>query len=167
MAINFPSTPAVGQEFTSDGSTFIWNGSVWIMKGVAVIFASEAEALAGIATDLAMSPLTTKAVIDANGGAGGSPFDGSPDLLGTARVLGTVYQNPYDKTMAMTISGPINIQIQGGPTADALINLARRSRYDSALTGNGTIALIPPRWFYSVTSSTTTPTVSQWREFIQ
>ena len=30
--IDFPSAPAVGQEFTGAGTTFIWNGQGWIVK---------------------------------------------------------------------------------------------------------------------------------------
>lgn len=33
MALNFPDSPTVNQEFTSNGRTWIWDGYVWNAKG--------------------------------------------------------------------------------------------------------------------------------------
>lgn len=165
MAIAFPSggNVTIGQQFTSEGRTFEWNGTVWVMLGLPIPFATEAEALAGVATDRVLSPLTAQAIIDTLP-PGGSPFEGE-GTLPAGRALDTVYESPYDRTMLLTIGGPISILIEGGPTAGSLIPLGRRSRYDGTSPDNGCIALIPPRWFYKVTSTTTSPTVDRWREF--
>lgn len=32
MAVNFPDSPSLNQEFTSGTRTWIWNGSVWLLK---------------------------------------------------------------------------------------------------------------------------------------
>lgn len=32
MAVNFPDSPTLNQEFTSGTRTWIWNGSVWALK---------------------------------------------------------------------------------------------------------------------------------------
>lgn len=164
MAINFPNAPTVGQEFTSDGLTFRWTGTAWILLGLPMPFATEAEALAGTAKNRVMSPLTTKAVLNARPPAG-SPFDGSPNIFGASRELDVIYQSPYDRPMGIMVSGPITFQLLGSSNQTSWLNLARRSRYDSALTGNGVVALIPPRWFYRVTTGNASPSVSQWREF--
>lgn len=29
MAMNFPDSPSVNQQFTAGGRTWVWNGSVW------------------------------------------------------------------------------------------------------------------------------------------
>ena len=37
MPINFPDTPAVDDEFTVDGLTWIWTGSTWDSKAKAAL----------------------------------------------------------------------------------------------------------------------------------
>lgn len=37
MAMNFPDSPTVGQEFTANGRTWIWDGYVWAARGVTPI----------------------------------------------------------------------------------------------------------------------------------
>jgi hypothetical protein len=32
MGFNFPGGPSVGQEFTSGGATYVWNGYGWATK---------------------------------------------------------------------------------------------------------------------------------------
>lgn len=64
MALNFPASPAPGEVFTSEGATFIWNGTVWMAQAPAVIpWATPAEAIAGTRGDVAISPLTLAATI--------------------------------------------------------------------------------------------------------
>jgi len=33
MAIDFPASPTVGQEYTSGGMTYVYNGTGWTIKG--------------------------------------------------------------------------------------------------------------------------------------
>lgn len=35
-AVDFPNSPSVNDEFTSGTRTWIWDGSVWLLKGVAI-----------------------------------------------------------------------------------------------------------------------------------
>ena len=46
MAIDFPSAPANGQEHTSGGVTYVYNGTGWVMKPVASVPAAPLDALA-------------------------------------------------------------------------------------------------------------------------
>jgi hypothetical protein len=57
MSLNFPASPTPGQRFTSEGVTFIWTGTVWVVPPSGLILATEAEARAGAVNDRAMTPL--------------------------------------------------------------------------------------------------------------
>ena len=35
MAIDFPSSPTVGQSFTSGNQQWVWDGTKWVASGVA------------------------------------------------------------------------------------------------------------------------------------
>lgn len=62
MALNFPASPAPGEIFTSEGATFIWNGTVWMAQAPAVIpWATPEEARAGLRGDVVMSPALVQA----------------------------------------------------------------------------------------------------------
>lgn len=65
MSLNFPAFPARGERFTSDGRTFVWNGSVWILTAEAIPWATMDEALAATSNDTFMSPETMRALIEA------------------------------------------------------------------------------------------------------
>lgn len=63
MALNFPNSPAPGEVFTAEGATFVWNGTVWNTVPSVLPFASNADALTGLRTDVIMSPANTKHVL--------------------------------------------------------------------------------------------------------
>lgn len=65
MSLNFPSSPTPGQTFTSQGVTFVWTGTVWVVPPSGLLFATQAEAEAGERWDRGMSPLTGAQAIDA------------------------------------------------------------------------------------------------------
>lgn len=64
MSLNFPPSPAPGDTFTSQGVTFVWTGTVWVIPPAGLRFATEAEARAGVREDLGMSPLRGAQAID-------------------------------------------------------------------------------------------------------
>lgn len=64
MALNFPTTPLVGQVFQAGGVTFVWNGTLWVVLGPAsATFSTKAEAEAGLREDVFLSPLRAKEAI--------------------------------------------------------------------------------------------------------
>jgi hypothetical protein len=66
MALNFPSAPVTGQVFQGEGTTFVWNGTLWVVLSPAsATFATKAEAEAGVRNDVLLSPLRAKEAIAA------------------------------------------------------------------------------------------------------
>jgi hypothetical protein len=57
MSLSFPSSPAPGDSFITQGITFVWTGTVWAVPPNGLTFASEAEARGGTVADRAMTPL--------------------------------------------------------------------------------------------------------------
>jgi hypothetical protein len=58
MALNFPSSPVLGEVFQAEGATFVWNGALWVVLGpTSATFATKAEAIAGLRGDVMLSPL--------------------------------------------------------------------------------------------------------------
>jgi hypothetical protein len=66
MSLTFPNAPVVGQTFTAEGRTFVWNGQVWLIKAEDIPWATLEEALAATSTDTIMAPDTMKALIQAS-----------------------------------------------------------------------------------------------------
>lgn len=64
MSLTFPPSPTPGQRFTSEGVTFVWTGTVWVVPPGGFIDATEAEARAGVRGDRAMSALRGAQAID-------------------------------------------------------------------------------------------------------
>ena len=64
MTLSIPSSPAVGQRVTMEGATFVWTGSVWVVDPFGLRFASQTQAEAGTAEDVAMTPLRARQARD-------------------------------------------------------------------------------------------------------
>ena len=64
MSLNFPATPAPGDTFTSEGVTFVWTGTVWVIPPAGLRFATEAEAREGAISNRGMTPLRGAQAID-------------------------------------------------------------------------------------------------------
>lgn len=165
MAINFPSSPASGDTFTSEGRTFRWNGAVWVMDANDFPWATVAEALAGVRADRVMSPGLTAARIAAIGAnpSTAHPFSGTPTNLAGSRSQGVAYQNTFDRPMVLAVCATIQLAILTGATAGALARFCRNTN-----SGAGrrifNFALIPPFWWYRVdTNGALDPT--SWVEY--
>lgn len=65
MSLNFPANPTTNERFTSEGRTFVWNGSLWLMEAEDIPWATLEQALAGTSADTFMSPATMRAAIEA------------------------------------------------------------------------------------------------------
>jgi len=64
VSLNFPSAPILGQVYQAEGTTFIWNGTLWLVLAPSnAIFATKAEAEAGTRNDRLLSPLRAKEAI--------------------------------------------------------------------------------------------------------
>lgn len=64
MSLSFPSSPAPGDSFTTQGITFVWTGTVWAVPPSGLQFATEVEARGGVVADRAMTPLRGAQAID-------------------------------------------------------------------------------------------------------
>lgn len=73
MSLSFPSSPAPGDTFITQGITFVWTGTVWAVPPNGLTFATEAEARGGAVADRAMTPLRGAQAID--------EFDVPPGLV--------------------------------------------------------------------------------------
>lgn len=78
MATNFPNSPTVGQQVTTDGVTREWNGIAWISVGASIVGETGPTGPAGVSI----------------------PTGGS-----TGQVLVKASNNDYDFVWADTIDG--------------------------------------------------------------
>lgn len=53
MAIAFPASPTIGQEYTYKGATYVWSGSIWALRKEALQSATD-ESLANAAGNFAL-----------------------------------------------------------------------------------------------------------------
>ena len=87
MSINFPSAPAAGDRFTSEGRTFRWNGAVWLLEAAAIPWASLADMDAATAADKIVTPAGFKHIAGSEIDAGGlylrawARFDGNSGAI--------------------------------------------------------------------------------------
>lgn len=60
MALNFPSSPTVGQTYTSSGKTWKWDGTSWVAN--TDVFSSNAVAVSALDVDCSASNYFTKTI---------------------------------------------------------------------------------------------------------
>lgn len=103
MSLNFPSAPALNQKYVSDGLTFIWNGVVWYVQNQ-LQWSTDAQGIAGVLDNVAMTPSALKATSDANPPGATTPV-GTPKEVG--RSFSINYQNTagYPMLVAVVLSG--------------------------------------------------------------
>lgn len=102
MAINFPSTPTLNQEYTSGNRSWVWNGSAWQLKSI--LSSTSATALA-----TARNITLTGAV------SGTTSFDGSADVtINTSAASNPFVLNANVVTTATAIPSGFN-GIAAGP----------------------------------------------------
>lgn len=156
MAINFPSNPANGQVFQAEGTTFIWNGVLWVvMDATNFPYATSAEAIAGVRDDVAISPSTAKDAIP----VGGALFSGNPVNVGanSGRVPGTQYTNPFDVPILvvvgiLTTGVATDWSLQIRPVGGTWITIALEN-VPATVQNRGALFIVPVGWAYRVTAS--------------
>lgn len=163
MALNFPTSPALGATFTAEGRTFVWNGEVWTMQGLQFPWATSTEALAGAAANRVVSPFVMRGVVEAVPDPV-EPFQGTPTVMGAQRAVNVDYQNTLGRDMmiivAMNGSGGAALRIgQGGP------GNARLGEMSIVLAGHLSVltGVISPGLFYRMQLSS--GTITQWVEY--
>lgn len=165
MSLTFPSGPTIGQEYTSDGLTFVWSGAVWYVRRD-FPWATEAETIAGTAADRVVTPLGLKAIVDANP-IGAITAVGTPTVV--TRSLSTNYQNTmgYPMMVAVNMAGngteDSNYQVQIGPS-----NPADRLVYSIDVRRGGDAScqfVVPASWYYRLvpTRGPIITRVTEWR----
>jgi len=165
LSLNFPSAPTVGQEYTSDGLTFVWSGVVWYVRS-SLQWATDAEAVAGFAADRVMTPGTLKAASDANPVTPGSPV-GVPTVV--TRSFAVNYQNTvgYPMLVAINLAGNSTEDSNATPLiGDA--NPANRTVYASiGVRRNGDSSfqfIVPTGWWYRLDRARN-PILTRWTEW--
>lgn len=101
MAINFPNTPSLNQEYSVDNRTWVWNGDAWQLKST--LSSTSATALATART------ITLNGVV-----TGSTSFDGSADVTITTSTSHPFTLNTNVVTGSHTIPSGYN-GVAAGP----------------------------------------------------
>lgn len=165
MALNFPSSPVVGQEYTAQGVTFVWSGALWAVLGPAnFAYATQAEAEAGVRQDRAMSPLQTNQAIAARNFQP-SELYGAPVNVVASRAEATNYQNNTGRDLmwAVDITNDVSCIMRIGPTGSLAANTVAQLL---SATGRNNVCgalVVPPGWFYRLNG--TGAAIGRWWEW--
>lgn len=163
MALNFPPSPTPGDTVSSEGATFLWNGTLWLALAAPLPFASAAEVAAGVATDKVISPLQVREDLGLLP-VPQDPFGGTPADYTGSRVVSGTYLNSTGRPMFISI----NLTSSGGATLwVGLSNPAEDLRIAQAAiltSGHQSViqGLIPAGYFYRLTLSS--GSISSWVE---
>jgi hypothetical protein len=150
LALNFPSSPAVGQVYSAEGADFVWSGAVWApLDGSNFPFATQAEALAGTRTDRAMSPLTTDQAIVARNFQPSEGY-GAPVNVVSQRVEAQNYQNNTGRNLfwAVDTSNDVSCIMRIGPTGTLADFTVARLLAPATRNNAAGLLIVPPTWFY-------------------
>lgn len=165
MALNFPSSPIVGQVYSAEGADFVWSGAVWTpLDGSNFPYATQAEALAGTRTDRAMSPLTTEQAIAARNFQPSEGY-GAPVNVAAQRVEAQNYNNGTGRNMfwaveiSNDVSGIMRVGDVGALAAFTTVRLLGATGRNNR-TG---LLIVPPGWFYRLNA--TGATFARWWEW--
>lgn len=104
MSLNFPAAPTLNQRYTSEGRTFLWDGSLWLMEAEDIPWASLEQALAGVSADTFMSPAAMRAAIEASDPA--PPNFGPLTCKARARWTASTGVLLSGENIASIVSGP-------------------------------------------------------------
>jgi hypothetical protein len=150
VALNFPSSPIVGQVFSAEGADFVWSGAVWVpLDGSNFPYATQAEALAGTRTDRAMSPLTTQQAIAARNFQPSEGY-GVPVDVAAQRTVATNFRNNTGRNMfwAVDINNDVSGIMRIGPTGTLADFDIARLLGASGRINRGGLLVVPDTWFY-------------------
>lgn len=150
MALNFPNAPTVGQEYTAQGVTFVWNGALWEVLGPTnFAYATQAEAEAGTRQDRAMSPLRTNQAIAARN-FGVSEGYGTPVNVAASRVEAQNYQNNSGRNLfwAVDVTNDVTCIMRVGPTGTLADFVTARLLSATGRNNVCGMLVVPPGWFY-------------------
>jgi len=153
MAINFPSAPVPGQVYQAEGATFVWNGSLWVVMDASnIVYATEAEAIAGVRDDVATSPFTTKAALP----VGGAYFQKAPVDVSAERLINVEYANPFDAPILVSLgiwflaAATWNLYLR--PVGGTWINIATDNTGGASVL-RGAFFIVPVGWSWFVADS--------------
>lgn len=161
MALNFPASPAINQRYSAEGVTFVWDGAQWLVTWP---WATQAEALAGTRTDVAMSPLTTQQAIAARNFQTGV-MGGTPINVAAQRVIGTNYQNtdPRTRMVQVNTGNDVVCLLRIGPTGTLADQQIATLLGATGRNNKGASFSVPPGWFYRLNG--TGAVITNWWEW--
>lgn len=171
--LNFPTGPVLGQVFEAEGASFIWNGSLWVVLSAASFpWATAAEAIAGARADLAISPLTLKAAMDARGYTFKGNIQQQPvDLAASGQRVGrTIYQNDTGRSLLVAlvmrpVSGGGTFYLRlGASSADMSLAVVGETGADTNRRRSA-LAVVPPGWFYQADLASGNIEIQNWNEY--
>lgn len=170
MALNFPSAPTVGQRYTAEGVTFVWNGTLWSVE-TSFPWATNAEGVAGTRSDVIMTPAAVAAALNAV--TPGTNFNfGTPTDMSASRSMGVNYQNPRSWPMMVAASfsdrdSACEAEARIGPSN---VNPPARN-VGRAWANRGTpnvatiVFVVPVGWWYRMSIVSRRPGVVSWWEW--
>jgi hypothetical protein len=150
LALNFPSSPAVGQVYSAEGADFVWSGAVWVpLDGSNFPYATQAEALAGTRTDRAMSPLTTEQAIAARNFQPSEGY-GIPVNVAAQRAEGATYANNTGRNLFWAFEGSNDVScvMRVAPTTTMVDFTIARLLAPAGRNGSCGLLIVPPTWRY-------------------
>lgn len=121
-ALDFPTGPTIGQVYTANGSSWVWDGTVWNGGNVTPVVSggTGATTLTGVVKGNGTSAMTAGTVTVSEGGTGATTLTGYLKGSGTAALTASAAIPVADVTGAAPLASPTFTGTATFATTDSL-----------------------------------------------